>query len=295
MASAPHLLGLLLQLAFVPLLWSHVSDNPQILGRFSLPFMLVICINGALSAAFLLLIWQDKRVGSMLGTRDGGLRVYVSVLLLGVLLVFGLTQLRSIDHRAATFLFTTAVLLVGICCWQVGIAYADSVIRRVGLYNLLWLVSTLIVIAAMVCIALYVQGTVVGRILAAAAFMQVVGGLLWGVLLGLSIMRVAAVSETGRTWIRGLKWVSAAVVLIILIGIAIGLTGPIDDMAKFAKEWDNRHLLMLRLRESGASDAEVPLLEFDVNKYLCCSNATSRDKANYYYGFESRDLGVDAE
>ena len=294
-ASAPHLLGLLLQLTFVPLLWSHVSDNPQVLGRYSLPFMLVICINGALSAVFVLLIGQGKRISSILGASGGGVRVYVSVLLLGVLLVFGLTQLRSIDHKAATYLFTTAVLLVGICCWQVGSAYPNPAIRRLWLYALLWLVSTVIIIAAIVCVALYGQGTVVARLLAAPAFMQVVGGLIWGVLLGLSVMRVAAVSETGRTWIRGLKWASAAVVLIILIGIAIGLRGPIDDMSKFAEEWDNRHLLMLRLRDSGASDVEVPLLEFDVNKYLCCSNATSRDKANYYYGFESRDLGVDAE
>ncbi len=289
-ARAPLVMGLVIQLGFIPVLWSHISDNPQVFNRYSFAFASVLAINAALIAALLLLLWRRDSGGVLGSGAARGWQVYSSAWLLVVLGIFGLTQLRSIDERAATYMFLTALSLLGVVCWQLLIAQPGRSVSRLGLGALCWLLTTAAVTTATVSVALYGQGTVVPRILTASVCVQVIGGLVWGVWLGVLVKRVATLRGMPSWWTAGIQALCFGLVALLIMGMALALAGPIADMQEFAQEWDARHQLMLELRESGAADLEVPLLEFDVTRYLCCSNETSRDKANFFYGFKARTL-----
>ena len=118
--STPTLLfGLIVQLLFVPYLWAHNSDSAQIFGRFSTAYTVVIALNAASVLALLALIWQRKRFNAALNTERGFL-YFCSFGLLLICLLFTMTQIRSIHHRAASYLFVPVLCHAYRACEAVG-------------------------------------------------------------------------------------------------------------------------------------------------------------------------------
>ena len=251
LTSAPLSLGLIVQLVFVPILWSHLSDSRQVFGRFSYTFMSVIILNAALTIAFAVTIWRRRSLVDACRRNKDALIVYGSVTLTVFSLLFVLAQFRSIHYKAATYLFTSALVTIAMLCWQLTFAVSDQRARKVGQVALSWLLMTLIIMAAQVLVSLYIHGTVTVRIMAGSAFMQVTGGLFWGCFLGLLIKHACVPSENIRAWMSRMKGLSIAIIIVICVGIVNGRAKSIPYLATLAVEWDDRHELLLGNLEQG--------------------------------------------
>ena len=298
LASPPLWIALLVQICFIPILLTHISDHPQVFGRFSRAFALVVAINLALTFVLVILSWRRRHIEIALERMRHGWKMYCSALLVLLALFFALTQLRSIHYKAATYLFVTAMVCLGALCWQLTYNFPNPTTRKLGSYAMSWLLVTVVIIASLVGLSLYVQGYVSVRIMAGAAFLQVIGGLIWGGFLGVLIQESGLLSADNSVWVAWVSYIrriSFGVFLITCVGISFGHARAIPDLAAFAAEWDARHDLMLNYRDMGRTDVEVPPLTVDITRYFCCSNITSSQDATYYYGFKSRDLGRDAD
>ena len=113
LAWLPALAALLVQLALVPLIWSHQSDNALILGRFSIGYFSVVSINAALIVGLsaLLVIWRrDSRTLSFTG------RALPCAMLAFMLLCVALTRGRAMHWRAYASLWLTFHSLLPVLC-----------------------------------------------------------------------------------------------------------------------------------------------------------------------------------
>ena len=286
--AAPLSFGLLAQLCFIPILWTHSSDNIQVFGRFSLAFMSVVGINAALLLLFLLLLWRRRQFDALLSRRKNGWLHFVGAALALVLLLFALTQLRSIHYKAAAHLYLSALATLLALCWQLSHAAGDRRARLCGVGALLWFALTLAVLGVLSAAALYTQGVIQPRIMSSAAFLQVAGGLFWGAWLGMLLQQSGLPAGTASRWMNALGRLSLALAMVIGASMVYGHAQSIPDLAAFADEWDARHELMLAARASGDSDMPVPALTIDITEFFCCSNQTSRSSAEmYYFGLRS--------
>ena len=278
--------GLITQLLFVPILWMHWSDSQQVLGRFSIAFSFAVCINVLQIAAFALLLVFRRRVENFV--RDRGLwQAYIAALLLLALMLFALTQLRSIHFRAATFLFVSSFVLLCAAWLQLRSAGIGSVDRRMVWLPLFVSGLSLICYGSMVAVSLYGQGFVVERIFVPATFIYIVSGAFWGASLGCLLQHAFLNSHSSGGWLLAYRAVSLAVVIAISVGIVIGQLRLAPRLATFAREWDERHAEIIRQRESGATEIVVPELSYDfgyelVTWHIFDTKRGSRCSATYY-------------
>ena len=291
-AVQPLLLGLIIQLCFLPILWTHTSDTAQVFGRFSNAFMIVICLNGSLIVAFALLVWQRDRVSAAV-KQNNGMMIYCFLVLVIVGLLFTLTQIRSIHYKAATFLFSSSLVFLIMLSWQLASQLHDPRAKTFGVLATIASFAALISIAALVCVSLFGHGFVADRILAPASFMQVVSGLVWGAYIGFLIQQTRVLTAASMEWIKWFKLLSFLLAFAIGALILVGHGKLAPDFASFAREWDHHHQEIIRQRESGNTTVSVPDYAFDLASYAGIS--TIFDGGNnrcpkLYYGVESIQL-----
>lgn len=277
-------LGLAIQIVFLPILWAQQSDNPQFFGRFSLSFMVVICLNLALTLVFLLAFWQRHRFKFLLSDKERGPTAVSGLLLLVFVLLVTMTQVRVIDGRASTYLYVTALgmLLMLAILWRA--RHSDRLGRSLGLAALGILVAGWVTIAALVCATFIGHGFSSHRMMAGPAFLQVSAGLLWGLHLGLTIKTSAILYANRRRWERLLMSGGLACALVIGAGMFLGQARLIPDFQIYARDWDARHADILLQRDNGQTHIEVAQLEFDLADYIGMGTLRS---AEHYYGVES--------
>lgn len=269
-------IGLVFQLLWIPLLWTHVSDDPRFFGRFSAAYLLVVALNLLLIVGFLVAIQRRDRLDQWLReTPTANLKV-ISLVLFIVALLFALTQARGIHYRAASFLFTSAISLLYLGTGQLHTAAKTSQFRRLHSLSLFALVIALISLAAIVFTALLGRGFVDARILAPASFTLVFPGLLWGALYGIALGQMARLANTGS--ILPVRLCLTLAVLITL-GIVIGNVTLIPSFQRYAGEWDARHQQILSLRDAGHRSVAVAPLEFDLADYVGVTTL-GRDPSN---------------
>ena len=290
LGTAPLWFCLITQLLFVPILWTHRSDLPQVADRFSYAFAAVLLVN-LLSLVIILamLLWR-RRVAQSILTNRNGLPLYSTSILLFVTIVFGMTQWRSIDIRAGAYLFLSSLVYLGALGWQLAPLTAD---RRATKFALLATVSYIVPVAstaALVAVSLYGRGSVTERILAPIAYLQVIPGLIWGAYFAFLIQRLRLRSGASKRWIP----VSGAIGIVLLASVATGIVFGhaklIPDFSVFASEWDARHQQILETRKSGLRDVEVEPLAFDLSYYLLGKDMTDhveRNCAKLYYDIDN--------
>ena len=250
-------LGLLAQFILLPVLWSHISDAAQVLGRFSYAYFLVILINMAQLLVFALALLGRRRLERLIHERAAW-HACIALLLLAALALFGLTQLRDIHFKAAGYLFVSAFTLLGLA-WQQ--------LRSAG-QRLTWLpvyasALTLLCYASMIALSLYAQGYYVARILAPVTFLQVVSGALWGLAFGCLLRQSALSAPNHEKWLRGYKAASLIIASLIAGSIIVGQLRLLPKLSAFAGEWDARHNEIIRQRDSGQDTIVVPELSYN--------------------------------
>ena len=288
--AAPLWLCLFVQLLFVPIMWTHTSDLPQFAGRFSYAFATVLVVNLlSLLVIVAMLLWR-RRFEQEILIRPNGLPLYLTSILLIVTVLFAMTQLRSIDIRAAAYLFFTSLTFIGALGWQLAPLTADRRATRFALLATVSYVMPIAATAALVAVSLYGRGSVTERILAPIAYLQVIPGLIWGAYFAFLIQRLRLRSGASKRWIP----VSGAIGIVLLASVATGIVFGhaklIPDFSVFAREWDARHEQLLQARENGVQDVEVEPLAYDLSYFLLgkdMSDHVERNCAQIYYDIDN--------
>ena len=281
-------LCLMFQLFWLPILWSHSSDAPQFLDRFSPRYMVVIGLNLIFISGFAVLLWQRKRINAYLQKRENGLPIFCNGLLLIFVFLFALTQLGSIYYRAASWLLMTALMFLGLLCWQLSSLLSSAKTRKIGLLALCSLGIGLACTAAVAGAAVFGRGYAASRILAPGNSLLMLSGLAWGFFLGCLLKHLP--SQYGQAWITRLKLASLATAFIIGLGIVLGQVALAPDFQRYAQEWDARHLDIIAQRDRGQTAIETAPLSYDLAEYVGLTTL-ARDPTNRcakgYYGVES--------
>ena len=273
LALPPLWLGLTVQLLFAPLLWLHTSNIPQFFGRFSLRYMAIIVLNLALILGFAVLLWQRKRINAYLQKQENGLPVLCNGLLATLVFLFALTRVQGIYYYSApspsSYLFTTALTLLGVLCWQLSSLLSSAETRKIGLLALCSLGIGLVGMAVIVgAIAFGYGSSEVQRTLSPASYLLTFSGLMWGVFLGWLVKRCPLPSQLSQTWINWIKLGGLAIILIIGLGIVLGQTVLMPDFQRYAQEWDERHSDIIAMRGDGQRHIEIGALSYDLADYI---------------------------
>ena len=279
-------LCLIFQLLWLPLLWSHVSDAPQFLGRFSPRYMVIIGLNLAFILGFAALLWQRGRINAYLQRHERGLRLFCNAPLLIFVLLFALSQLTNY-YLSASWLLMTALMFLGLLGWQLSSLLPGAETRKLGWLALCSLAAGLACMVAIVGAAVFGRGFAIPRILAPGASLIALSGLVWGFFLGCLIKNLP--SQYSQAWITRLKLASLAMALIIGLGIVRGQAALAPDFQRHAREWDARHLDIIAQRASGQKTIEAAPLSYDLAEYAGVIILTDPKDycAKIYYGFDS--------
>lgn len=268
LSRAPMLIGAGIQLLFVPLLWTHTSDMPQLLGRFSNGYATVIMANVSLLLVFALLAAGVTRINAQFVSQAGSWLVYPGLTLLIVAILFSPTQFRSIHWRASAYLFVTIQSLILLLAWQLALPLPSAQSRRFAAFAALAYVSSWAVNAPVVFATVYTLPIVHERVLSFLSFSLILNGLLWGLFLGYAISRYKLSSRLGKYGLRSLQSLCLVLVAAIGIGIAIGQARYFPLLSTYADEWDARHQYIIEQSKVDQRVIEVEPLSINSRAFM---------------------------
>lgn len=251
-APWPFVVMLIVQLAFIPYLWSHSSDSRVLFGRFSYSYMLTISLNIVMICAAIVMSWRPKRLRNFLNTPRGQLIYSISVLLI-VGGLFALPEIRSIVDRASLHSWVTSCLLAGILLWQLAFCFADPEdwrSKRMGWLALFSAVLTIAILAIMLAVALRMQGFVYDYTFTPVVFPFAFTGLLWGAAVGALIRRQLSAENAATALLGCASLLSLLVAAAISWNIFTAQTKLTDDLKEDARIWDATYQEILMLRDT---------------------------------------------
>ena len=300
MRAAPLMLGLAIQLAFVPFLWTHTSDMREFFGRFSMPFMLVIGLNLAQIIGYAALLLWRRRITAWLGGDRGRSASMAGLALIGAFALFMATQFRSIDFRAGLFLYVSALAILAnvsaqsSCCLPQPVAWLwrGGVIACLGAAAMISLALSLV--------ALYGVGVVEARYAGPVAVLQICAGFAWGMLVGAGLARDLRESGDRPATALALRALPLLVVLAIGVDSVAGQLRWLPNLRTFAREWDARHEAIVEQRDGGQLQLEIRPLSYNMaSEFWDPSAPRARHNeelcAEAYYGLESISIAQDAQ
>ena len=279
-ARNPFLFGLAVQLLLLPMLWSHQSDYPSILGRFSGGYFVVIVLNAGLLLSLALLLWRRKQADAWLENHG---HVLPLALLAVILLCFALTQFRSIHWRANTYLWASAHSLLAVLAWQLSSHLPSSMARRfaVGmgcLYITTWLGAAGVAMAVNSCCKEDIL-----RTYTFLAHLIAWSGLAWGVYLGWALKASAQKNRLLKTGALAVAlWLGCA-----MVGDNLAL---LPNFQTYADAFDARHTHIVTQREAGIRSFSFAPLPYDLPRKLSVAPFDTHHCPLLYYDIDKIEI-----
>ena len=174
-------------------------------------------------------------------------------------------------------------MLLVLLAWQLSCLFPSAAARRFGWLALCSSGIGWACIAVMVFVSMYGAGYVQARTMAAGAYLLVLPGLVWGGWLGCLLKHDALSSRSGQMWVKLLKPICLAVVLVVAVGIMMGQAALMPNFQLYAGEWDARHREIITLRDSGLKHIEVKPLTWNLGDYVDITDVNGPDVCDYYY------------
>ena len=296
LAAAPLWCGMIAQLVFLTILWTHTSDQTAVMGRFSYAFSTVIVLNLGFLLLFLFLLWRRRQVSARLFASRSALLILSAVVLLMALVLFATVYFRSIHYRASRYLITTSMLLIGMLAWQLAHSLGDEQSRQYGQATLLMALMTFASYIVLLGVPLYTLGKINARVTAPSVLLHVLMGLVWGAYTGYLIRRASPETPMHEIWRRRIGLSGLAVAYLIGAGIVLGQARYLPNLRTFAQEWDERERMIISQRDSGQLDVVVAPLSYDLTWHLMyerMSKPSESGSAAKYYGVESIRVDTD--
>ena len=248
--KAPHAFALIVQLLFVPILWSQQSNDPQVFGQFSYAYLTAVSLNLFAIVVLLALVWRNLMLADMLNRGDG-LMKYCTVVLLVVCLFFAMTQFRNIDFRASSYLFFSALTLLIMLGSQLAVIADETRLRRLALLSAFITASAIVTLAVLVSVETFMVRNIVRRSLAPIPYALMLAGLINGVTLGALIRFGFRLTGARAVWLRWLGLCCLIAALTIGAGIVIGQSRRIGYFQEYVEIWESQHQEIIRLRDEG--------------------------------------------
>lgn len=282
-------LGLLSQLLMLPMLWAYRSEDPQVFGRFSREFMVVIAANAILILFFAFACWRWRRIRAALAQSARLVWFCLCTFLAAALILFGLMQLSDIGWQGQSYLYLSTLLLLLLLAGQLTSWLCDTWLRSLFLAAILSTLVAWLLIGAIIFIAFVSVGYMQMRLLALATAAMVFSGLVWGACLGSLMKQWLHERSASKNWISWLGICSAVVALMIGVDIVSGQARIIPRLAGYASEWDDRHRSIIDQRDRGERDIKVQPLNFNMPRFLAQTSdrETHFRYALAYYGVDS--------
>lgn len=249
------------QLALLPVVWAHSSDDGHIFGRFSASFMLVVMANLGLILGTLTLALRYRQFQAFLRRKPMRQTAYASLLLLSGMALLVLPTLRAMDSAATIVLFVSALSLL-LLAWREWASQQADPAARLSLIALIASALALLNLAALMIADQLHYATYIPRHFCAAVYALASLALFWGTAAGHSFRQLG---ENIRTKLQSL---AAAVLALAWLSLVVGQISQIPDLALYASEWDNRHERLLELRASGETHALIPSPAFDLDHFI---------------------------
>ncbi len=282
----PLLLGLAVQLLCAPFLWHHVSDDPQLLGRFSYPYASVILLNLIMAAGLLALIGARSYPNGVLQRKGNGLQALLLVSLILILALFAMTKFRNIDWRPATYIVLTTHMILVIAIWQISALLPPLVGRRFAIVALLAYGATVAPCFLFVASSVYTLGLagLPTRVMTILVHLMSLDGLIWGLFLGYAWQRVNSAGEDARPLTKLARQILLIAILAIIAGITLNFAKLAPDFARYSEAWDRWNRQIIEARDGGQRTVTVSPLAYSIKLYLLRRHGTDelRKAAEYY-------------
>ncbi|MCY3832555.1 MAG: hypothetical protein OXG85_06030 [Chloroflexi bacterium] len=279
--------GLLAQLLLLPMIWQHQSADASLLGRFSAAYFLVILGNAALIASLALCLWRRERINGLL--RERGILAPAAALGI-ILLLFALTQFRSVHWRAQAYLWISCYSLLLALAWLLLAQLPAAKVRGFTIGMGCLILANWTAIAAVAFAGHYFTPTDTARTFTFAAHLTLWQGLAWGLFLGYAIASGhLAASARVRWWLQGVVLV---VVLALSARIVADQVALLPKFQQYASEFDARHASIIEQRAAGIRQIAVAPLSFNLERYLKVARLQSNDCPLLFYDID--DIEVQA-
>ncbi len=277
--------GFLAQLLFIPFIYSHSSDLPQALGRYSYAYSIIFVINGGLLIGLGILLLYRQRINAWLAENQSAADIIAMAALLIILILFALTQIRPIYWKVFAFLFSSCHILLLMLVWLLAQKFLR---RRLATFVLCVYGAFLALNNAVILPEIYTHMRVIPRTLTMLPYSMVMLGLLWGVLLGFVLKQHEGSGRSKTRLGNILRLICFCAVMLISIAIVGRNAQLIPSFETFAREWDARQDYIIARRDSGQRVIAVSPLSFDLGTYMKQIKPFLIDPhAPYYYGVDA--------
>ena len=269
LARGPLLFALVIQLLALPLLLGQLSDDPRVLGRYSMGYSAVLLANLALIISISLLAFARSRASHLLARLQGNSTSFGALYLLAILLLTALTQIRAVDWRVSTYLlYLTLLALLVALSWQWSYALPRSVARPAWIVILSWSAVAFLATLQIIFFGFYFSGTLWPRILAFLPYVFILSGLIWAAFLGYAITGLGVSSRFAAAATIGLRLGSLIVIMVIGAGVLRDHARLIPSFQAYSAQWSARDQQIIDDRERGQRTVSVAPLSFDLEHYL---------------------------
>lgn len=282
LSARPILLGLAVQLCFVPVLWGDEDAAISVIGLFD-----GAAINALLIGVHVFLLWRRRQLESSLARHQHGTMRYIIVNLGAALALMAMTQAADMPAKLAVYLFVSALLLLGNLTWQLHCIEADPRSRYFVWAAAASVAFALFAWALPVAVGHLSLGFVFKRTLAYSTLTQMLSALIWGGCLGYLIGRSCSLTPARSAWTARFITLCFLLVASITIGMLAMQARLIPDFQTYAQDWDARHRRIVQLRENGESVIEVAPLRFDLSEFVSAEGRTFENVSPYFYQVDS--------
>lgn len=279
--------GLLVQTLILPAVWLHKSDHALFLGRFSPSYMVAVLVNGALLIGFLLMLWRNKELRAWLSEGPRRRPAWALAMLAGGLALFALPILRDMHITAQNLFFLSALSVIAVAWREWASARLESAEGWLLALPLACTVLVLLSVAALVTVPRFMVGLGAARHWTAAAFGFVSLGLVWGFVLGRSLL------SQGELARRRIRWTCSFVMAVTYLSIVTSQLSQLPGFMTMARDWDARHALLVAAADRGEAHAIVPPNSFSQGIFLTYGEIAPETRRSHggamldYYGLES--------
>ena len=266
-------ISLVVQLLLLPILWNHQSFSPQLLGRYSGEYFVIIVLNAAMIvSSALLLRWRTRAFERY--AQAGRILPQAGLALLMLIVVIA-TQ-RGMDWKSYAFFWLTIHCLLLMIAGLLSLRMQAAVARRYALgigiaYTTMWLG------ALAVSFALNLTSAVnVARSYAFLPYLSAWCALAWGIYFGWGF-------KSGGASTRIIQIGALLVTLWLCADILAGSFPLVQPMRSVAEAFDGRHEQILESRAAGQRDILISQPSVDLKLNLKEFDICIRD----YYDIDS--------
>jgi hypothetical protein len=290
----PTISWVILQLLYVPFLWTHMSDSPQILERFSYLYFAVIILNILFILLGLSLIILHRRINQWIENNPKHLILTYLVISLFWGMLLGVTQVARLDERVIQFIVYSLLSLLVLFILHLATAFTDPAIKRFAYSSVILGLFVLILSASVLSTSIFGTGVVVERILPAISFIMPLFAIVCGFVL--SVLIKLLIIEDRLPMIALAPYVMTAYALgvaIIIGGSVISYMQLSPNLKTYADGWQDRHDYILEQRDLGHTSIEVTPLSFhleDIIKVVTLAQDPANRCSEQYYGVQSIEV-----